>query len=227
MTKVTAVIVARKGSTRIPHKMHACIKRETLLMRKIRQLKATPGVDEIIVGTDCLLVKDAVESAGAVFAFREAKYCDEKSSTVNEMVKDMLSKFESDVVLWAHPTNPFICDKYYSEALEIFYKKNSPDGLEKSVFCLTGHKGHFWSHDKVPLNFDPHAKIHLVAADLPLVYSQNGGIFIRSYEGMAKDGCFISPHGGTGYNVTPVIGWDIDEPWQLEFAQHYARYRNI
>ncbi len=225
MEKITAVIVARKESERIPNKMHQKIGDETMVMRKVRQCLAVDGIGSVIVGSDDESIKSEVEAEGAIFAHREDKYCDEKSATVNEMVKNMLSFFESEYVLWAHPTNPFITTKHYSDAMNSLILRLIYDGYD-SLFSASEMKGHFWREERqeiIPINFSPLTPIHKTANKLPAMYSQNGGIFIRKYEDMAKDGNLI---GGKPvmYTISMLDGWDIDEQWQLELAQLRVKY---
>lgn len=224
MEKITAVIVARKESKRIPNKMHQIIGDETMVMRKVRQCLAIDGVGQVIVGSDDDSIKSQVEERGGIFAHREYKYCDEKSTTVNEMVQNVLSFFESEYVLWAHPTNPFITTEHYQGAIEAF-KKAEKDGYD-SLFSASEMNGHFWRGNKneiIPVNYSPFTPDHKIAKELPAMYSQNGGIFIRKYEDMIKDGNFIGGKPAM-YSMSMLAGWDIDYEWQLEFAQLRVKY---
>lgn len=223
--KTTAVIVARKGSVRIPNKMHQIINGESLVMRKVRQCLATPGIHEVVVGSDDVSIAADVIRMGAKFAHRELKYCDEKSTTVNDMVRNMLNFIDTDQVLWAHPTNPFITEHHYKQAIDLL-DENRVNG-KNSLFSVNVLKGHFWDDRGKEINFDSTAKIHRVAADLPPIYAQNGGIFIRPYADMLVDGALVSASKAVIYQMDALDGWDIDHSWQLEFAQHYAAKNNL
>ena len=122
--KISAVIIARKNSTRIKKKLYQKIHGKTLIENKITQLLKT-NINEVIVGSDDEKLFEVCKKYGkkVIFFKRENRFCDEKSTTVNEMVSNMLGFFKTDVVLWAHPTNPFINKNHYNEALSIFQKK--------------------------------------------------------------------------------------------------------
>ena len=83
-------------------------KNQNLVERKIYQLKKVESLDEIYLGTNDLGLKKLTKKYKINFVKRENKYCDEKKTTANEMVKNMLKLVDADIILWAHPTNPFI-----------------------------------------------------------------------------------------------------------------------
>ena len=223
--KTTAVIIARKGSVRIPGKMHQPINGESMILRKLRQCLAIPGIYQVIVGSDDESIANQVRNMGAGFILRQPEYCDEKSRTVNEVIINMLQGIhDADRILWAHPTNPFIDSEHYADAIATLDEVEK-DGYDSLISMNTMH-GHFWHQNLSPINFGALEPRHKIASHLPPVYAQNGGIFIRPYADMLKDGALM---GGRAfiYPMESIIGWDIDHPWQLEFAQWYAKQRNL
>lgn len=219
INSTTAVIVARKGSIRVPAKMYQLVEGESLILRKIRQLKQIEGVDKIVVGTDADDLQDEIESAGATFCRTPDELNQGLHNKVNAMVKNILSFFKSKQVLWAHCTNPFIESWHYQEALEVLESRKD-EGYD-SLFSANRMQGHFWNDRISPINFAPLDPLHRIANHLPPIYMQNGGIFIRPYEDMAKDGSLMAGKAHM-FAMDQLTGWDIDYPWQLEFAQHYA-----
>jgi CMP-N-acetylneuraminic acid synthetase len=212
---ITAVIVSRKGSKRIPNKAWEGLDNLPLIERKIIQLSKVSSVQTIVVGSNDTNIKPLAEKYNIQFIQREEKFCDEKSSTPNDMIRNMLSYFESDGVLWAHLTNPFITEYHYTEAIKLFNEnKNEYD----SVFSAVELKDHFWQDKTTPLNHNPFSSKHVVARDLKPVYKQNGGIFIRHKKDMIVDGRFIGNR-PLMYVMNEVEGWDLDYPWQLETAK--------
>jgi CMP-N-acetylneuraminic acid synthetase len=220
--KTTAVIAARKGSERIPSKMFQEINGESLIMRKIRQLRNVHGIQEIVVGTDADNIKQDIIDAGAIFARMPDEFCQGRNP--NGMIKNALSFFDSDQVLWAHPTNPLIETKHYQEALDALQEVKC-DGYD-SLFSVNQLNGHFWNQQPSPINFSPTAPVHKIAAQLPPIYVQNGGIFIRPYKAMAEDGLFISGKAFM-FPMCATVGWDVDLPWELEFARFLAKNKEL
>jgi len=219
--KLAAVIVIRKDSVRIQHKSRKKINGQSLVERKISQLKKVKSLNEIYLGTNDLSLKKLSKKYKINFIERENKYCDEKKTTENDMVKNMLKFVDADIILWAHPTNPFIDHEIYEKAIRIFKKS-----IKKydSLFSATLIKNHFWNHKKKPINHNPFSKKHVVASKLPAIFAQNGGIFIRFKKDMIKDGRFIGnkPH---IFSVNEIQGWDLDHPWQLETARTLVKFK--
>lgn len=213
--KVVGVIVCRKGSKRITNKTWSEINGKSLLEIKINQLKKVKILDKIIVGSNDENVEDFCKSKNIKFIKRDDYYCDESKCTANEMIKNILSFIDGDIVLWAHLTNPFIDETHYENAL-IMYEKNIENF--DSVFSVSELKEHFWDTNKEPINHNPWSEKHIVAKNLSPLYKQNGGIFIRSKKDMENDGRFIGNKPNM-FVMNEKDGWDLDYSWQLDFAK--------
>jgi CMP-N-acetylneuraminic acid synthetase len=111
---IAAVIVSRKDSKRILNKSKQKIKKQNLIERKITQLKKVKLIDKIYLGTNDISLKNLSLKHKINFVKREEKYCDESKTNAKEMIKNMLKYVDADVILWAHPTNPFINEKLYN-----------------------------------------------------------------------------------------------------------------
>lgn len=216
--KISAVIIARKNSNRIKKKLYQKIFGKTLIENKITQLLKT-NVEEVIVGSDDERLFKICKKYGkkVIFFKRDKKFCDEKSTTVNEMVSDMLGFFKTDIVLWSHPTNPFINQNHYNEALKIYLKKYP---RIDSLFSVTKVSDYFWGTNKKPLNHNPQEKTHTLLSTKKIkpLFVDNGGIFIREHRKMIKDGRFWGKKGEM-YIMNNQDGWDINTPWDLEACQ--------
>jgi|TARA_B110000444_G_C18841752_1_gene599390 CMP-N,N'-diacetyllegionaminic acid synthase len=219
--KIAAIIVSRKDSVRIQYKSRQKIKDQNLVERKISQLKKVKSLDSIYLGTNDLSLKKLSKKYKINFVKRENKFCDEKKTSANDMIKNMLKFVDADLILWAHPTNPFINHEIYEKAIRLFKKSSKKFD---SLFSATIVKNHFWNNKKKPINHNPFSKKHIVASKLPTIFSQNGGIFIRFKNDMMKDGRFI---GNKPYifPVNEIEGWDLDYPWQLELARTLVKFK--
>ena len=218
---IAAVIVSRKNSIRISHKSRKKINNKNLIERKIIQLKKVKQIDKIYLGTNDLSLKNLSKKYKINFVERENRYCDEKITNANEMIKNMLTFVDADIILWAHPTNPFITHQIYEKAI-ISFKKNS--NKFDSLFSATEIKNHFWSHKKKPVNHNPFSKKHVVASKLQPVFVQNGGIFIRYKKNMLLDGRFIGNKPFI-FSLNEIEGWDLDHPWQLDVARTLVKHK--
>lgn len=222
--KISAVIFARKGSKRVKNKMYRKFLGKSLIEIKIEQLLKTK-VNEIIVGSDDLKIEKIVNKfkknnrykKDIKFFLRKKKYCVE-SCTINDAIKNMLSYFSTDIVLWAHLTNPLTNEKHFNEAIEIFKKLNKKK--YDSLFSATKVIDYFWDQNKKPINHNPLEKIHTILSTGKIrpLYTDNGSIFIRKHKDMIKDGRFWGKRGFM-YVMGLIDSWDINTKWDLEASQ--------
>ena len=220
--KIAAVIVSRKNSKRILHKSKKKIENFSLIERKIIQLKKVKNLDKIYLGTNDISLKKITEKHKIYFLKRKEKFCDEKKTNATDMIKNMLSFVDADIILWSHATNPFIDEKLYTDAINLFRKSMKK---KDSLFSATILKNHFWDQNKIPLNHKPFAKKHVVAKKLKPIFSQNGGIFIRFKKDMLKDGRFIGKK-PIMFTMNEIQGWDLDYPWQLDLARALVKFNH-
>lgn len=169
---VTAVVIARGGSARLPGKNLRYFGARPLVAHKVWQLKQCKTIDRVVVGTDSPEIAEAARGEGAEIRMRQAEYCDEKSRSWNEVIHNMVAQVPGDIIVWAHCTNPCIQPRTYDRAMAKFY-----ESIGDSVVSVHAVQTHVWWRNH-PLNFDPQAVPHKVARELEPVYIQNGGIFI-------------------------------------------------
>ena len=123
--KVSAVIFCRKDSKRIKGKMYQKFHGKSLIENKLEQLIKSK-VDEIIVGSNDEKIGqianryDGKNKKKVKFFLRQKKYCIE-SCAINNAIKNMLSFFKTDLVLWAHLTNPLTTHAHYNQAINFFF----------------------------------------------------------------------------------------------------------
>jgi len=104
------------------------------------------------------------------------------------MISNMMSLIKTDVVVWAHCTNPLISPSTYDLAVETFINHQSE---YDSLLSVVEFKEHLWNDLGKPLNYNPYSPKHTPARDLPPYYMQDGGIFIQLYAQMASNKYFF------------------------------------
>lgn len=186
--EISAIIVARKCSVRISSKSLLKINGETLIERKIHQLQCCNLIDRIIFGSDSDEMLNIARNTGAETVRRPDFYCDETKATANDMIKNMVSLINTDIVVWTHCTNPLISPKTYDNAIQTF---NNMYGEYDSLLSVIKLQEHLWGQDKKPLNYNPYAFRHIPAKELPAYYMQDGGIFIQYYKQMSENSYFF------------------------------------
>ena len=188
--EVTAIIVARGGSQRVINKAMQELGGDTLLARKIAQLKASKLIDRVVVGTDSDEIANEALKSNAEVVRRPDYYCDESVASANEMIGNMMELISTDIVVWAHCTNPFISSSTYDKAIDQFLSFDLK-GEYDSLLSVIEIKEHLWSPEKKVLNYNPYLERHTLAKDLPSYYMQDGGIFIQNYKDMKVNSYFF------------------------------------
>lgn len=191
MAEVTAIVVTRKGSIRVPGKNLLSLNGIPMFLRKIRQLQSTHKIDRVVFGSDDDYMLKVAEENGAEPIRRPDFYCDERSASANDMIGNMMDSIKTDIVVWAHCTNPLISSITYDNAVGTFL---SNFGNYDSLMSVVELKEHLWQEigkEFYPLNYDPYAPRHTPARELPPYYMQDGGIFIQPYEQMKANRYFF------------------------------------
>ena len=186
--EVSAVIVARKGSVRVPCKNMLPLGNDTLISRKIKQLKESKNVDRVIFGSDSDEMLEHAKFYGAEVVKRPDFYCDEKQASANDMIFNMCSLIDTDIVVWAHCTNPLLSSSTYDRAIETFFA-NYP--TYDSLLSVLEFREHLWDENKKVLNYNPYSPKHTPARELPPYYMQDGGIFIQPHKQMLANKYFF------------------------------------
>ena len=186
--EVTAIIVARKGSKRIANKNLLLLNNQTLVARKICQLKQCKNIDRIVCGSDSDEILAEAYQAGAEAIRRPDFFCDESVASANDMIANMMDLVKSDIIVWAHCTNPLLSPTTYDNAVNTFMQNL---GTYDSLLSVVELKEHLWDTNKQPLNYNPYAPKHTPARNLPPYYQQDGGIFIQPYQQMKENHYFF------------------------------------
>lgn len=208
---VTAIVIARGGSQRLPGKNMRMFFGRPLVAHKVWQLKQCRAVSRVIVGSDSPEILAVAQSAGAdMVRKRLPEMCDEVSRSWNEVIYDMVSMVPGEVILWAHCTNPCIQPKTYDRAVAHFLSEDCD-----SVVGVHALQTHIW-YQHAPLNFDPRAVPHQVASKLEPVFVQNGGIFVASTHDMLK---WSYVYGTKPY----LFGYDADEATDIDTQHDWDR----
>lgn len=179
---ISAVIIARGGSKRLPGKNVKDFHGSSLIAHKVKQLMNSCLIRYVFVGSDDDEILREAKKAGAIPIWRDKPFCDEKTASWNEVISDMCSSVIGDVVVWAHCTNPLIDYPTYDDAIRAYFSA-SRSGSADSLVSVTRVQSHLWK-DGAPFNFNPKSGKHPVAKELKPVFYQNGGIFIAKRHDM-------------------------------------------
>jgi spore coat polysaccharide biosynthesis protein SpsF len=208
--KVTAIIQARMGSTRLPGKVLADLGGESTLSRVVRRLRRSQLLDELVVATtaaaaDEAIVQEARRLGAPCFRGDELDVLDRYYKAARAFQSDVMVRITSDCPL----IDPEVTDKtiraflerapdYASNALQRTY----PRGLDTEVMTADA-LGRAWREAK-----GPYEREHVTP-------------FLYEHPDLFK---VLSVVNDIDYNWHR---WTLDTPEDLEFVRSvYARFDN-
>ena len=139
MTKAIALIPARGGSKRIPHKNLASIGGKSLIDRTIQTARKAKWVGRVIVSTDDPLIGAAALKSGAEVPFLRPKpLASDRSPTVRAVLHAIghlrgQGHPPKTVLVVLQPTSPFRSSDDIDRALALFHAREAG-----SVVSVTG-----------------------------------------------------------------------------------------
>ena len=221
---VTAIIPAKGISRRLPQKNMQPFAGSTLVGHKVRQLKQCAMIDDVVVGSDDDAILSEASANGASVRRRDAYHCDESQCSANDMIRNLAAMVETDVVVWAHCTNPLCLPDIYDRAIEL-YRRVASVGDGDSLCSVTRVQRHAWElaegeliTNGRPVNFNPWGDRHPVASELEAMFFQNGAIFIQPRRQMMENGYFYGDRPAL-FEIEQPYGWDVDTERDLMIAR--------
>lgn len=211
--KVTAIIPAKGNSRRLPNKNMQPFGGSALVGHKVEQLKACSRIDDIVVATNSQEIAAEAVAHGASVRMQDDLHCDENKMPLRERWRNIVARVETDLVVWAHCTNPLCMPDLYDAAVEAFENRHA--GYD-SLCSVTKVQRHAWltltdpyngKPINIPANFDPWGERHPFASELEPTFYQNGAIFIQPHRQMLENAYF--------YGKKPLL-FEIEQPYDLD-----------
>lgn len=173
MMKTIAIIPARGGSKRLPHKNIKLLGDLPLLAHSILYAKKHDFIDEIYVSTDDEAIKKVALQFGARAVDRPAALSGDHEPTVSAL-KHVLetSNTTAENVILLQPTNPLRPENLLHEAFALFQNRN----MEALFTVSRNHQklGKIVNSQFVPFNY----KFGQRSQDLEPLYYENGLLYI-------------------------------------------------
>ena len=220
MNKVTAVIPVRAGSKRLKNKNILPFAGTNLLVHKIRQLKQVKEIERIVVSSDSnIMLKMALDEKILIHK-RSWEYCDEKTKSFGEVVRNVAENVEGEHLMWSPVVNPLVEPKTYSKAINMYFSALKL-GYD-SLFSVEAFKRFLWD-EKKPINYKLGLG-HVPSQQLPTYYFMVNGFFITPRNKMIKWNYF---HGKKPFKfvLDKRSSVDIDDKLDLEQARAWLKVR--
>lgn len=218
---ITAIIPARKGSQRVQNKNIKKFGDTSLIEYKINNLKKVDNID-ILISTDCEKVMDIAHNNGVSIDKRtgENAYYASSDCSASEFFKYLSTTANTDHVMYAPCTSPFIKPETINEIVDFYLHKMDKTKYD-SIITVTTVKEYLWFKEtettkSSPINYDPENQ--------PNSQNLNSVVFINY-------GCSILPRnlmeqrrncvGSKPYmwELDKIEGFDIDYVHEFKTAE--------
>jgi CMP-N-acetylneuraminic acid synthetase len=212
---ITAIIPVRGGSVRLKNKNILPFGESNLLVHKIRQLKKVPEITSIVVSSDSDEMLDMARQEGVLTHKRSWEYCDEKTKSFGEVVKNVCENVEGENIMWSPCVNPLVEPQTYSNAINKYF------GIIKegydSLFSVEAFKRFLWNENE-PVNYKLGLG-HVPSQQLPTYYFMVNGFFIAPRNKMIEWYYF---HGTKPYKFVLDKRSSVDIDDELDLLQARA-----
>lgn len=173
---IIAVITARGGSKRIPHKNIKEFCGKPILLYSIEAALASEIFDEVMVSTEDEKVAEIARAAGASVPFMRSEAAADDYATTNDVLREVLQEYEKrgqhfDVLACIYPTAPFITAEKLKRAVEL---QDIEDADEVTVV--------------VPFSFPPQRALVIRDGILRYEYPENAQKRSQDLEPLYHDG---------------------------------------
>ena len=178
---ITAIIPARKETHRLKDKNTLPFGDSTLLERKIGQLKGVTSLDQIVVSSEDDTILDIARNNGVTPLKRPYEYAS-SACPFGRFVEYICTQVQSETVLWACCTSPFIETDDYTDAISQYYSCIA-DGYDSLITVQQLHR--FIIDQNGPVNYQRGLR-HKNSSQLDGLYIFTNGIVIAPRKKMIE-----------------------------------------
>ena len=200
--KKIAIITARGGSKRIPHKNIKQFCGKPILAYSIEAALQSGLFDEVMVSTDSDEIAEIAKKYGAQVPFlRSAKTSDDYATTADVLV-DVLDEYEKlgekfEYMVCIYPTAPFVTPEKLQDGFDLLKKEHAVMAMPVVAFSYPPQRGYILQEEKLVMkekeNYSKRSQ------DLEKIYHDAGQFYIYSVQ------AFCENEGKIMENIVPII----------------------
>ena len=217
-----AVIPARGGSKRLPHKNLLDLCGKPLIAWSIEAGLQSKYIDKVLVSSDNKKILDIATKFKTGIIKRPKRLASDTATTF-DVLKHAIDNLESyDYIVLLQPTTPLRNDRHIDEAIELLEKKNAHAIIS---VCEMDHSP-LWSNtlksDQAMNEFLKEDILNKRSQDLEKYYRLNGAIYICKINKFFKEREFFLKENVYAYIMDRESSIDIDEDIDLKIANTLA-----
>ncbi len=218
--KRIAIITARGGSKRIPHKNIKDFCGQPIIAYSILAAKESGLFDEVMVSTDSEQIAEIALKYGAVVPFYRSVATSNDYATTADVLKEVLAQYrglgkEYDVFCCLYPTAPFVTSNKLRDAEQLLREEEIDAVIPVVKFDFPPQRGFILNdNNHMQYWFPEHALTR--SQDLKPIYHDCGQFYFCKTEAFLREGVLILPK-ALPYIMPDSEVQDIDtlEDWKI------------
>lgn len=219
MIRNIAIIPARYGSKRIPHKNFKILGGKPLLAYTLEQAIKSRFIQKIVISTDYEDIEPLIggHDRSKIFIHRRSKALAGDLVTTEEVLLDVLDQelaLGAEYIVTLPPTTPFRSAETIDKCIELFLSRKAD-----SVLAISRAKIRQGSFDPSTQKFsfkmkNPPSKM----SEWPLTYFDNSSVYVTKNI-VLRQKKFILGQKNYGFEIDKIQGHDINDPVDWAFAE--------
>ena len=220
-----AIITARGGSKRIPHKNRKEFCGKPIIEYSIEAAKQAGIFDTVMVSTDDNKIAEIAKNAGAEVPFmRSAETSNDYATTADvlmevlEMYKERGIRYENACCIY--PTAPFVTGDKLRRAMDMLVKEKKDSVMPVVPFSFPPLRGMVINDGKLEYKWQEYALKR--SQDLEEIYHDCGQFYVFRVKSFEKEKKLVTDN-TTGMIISELEVQDIDNETDWELAE--MKYR--
>lgn len=216
-----AIITARGGSKRIPHKNIKDFCGEPIIAYSIRAALESGMFDEIMVSTDDEEIAQIARQIGAKVPFMRSEKTANDYATTADVLKEVLEEYrklgrEFTYACCIYPTAPFITKEKLRMAMEELKKSDRDCVMPVTAYSFPPLRGMVFHEKKLDYKWKEYAAMR--SQDLEEIYHDCGQFYAFRVERFLRSGRMITENTG-GIILSELEMQDIDNETDWKMAE--------
>ena len=214
-----AIITARGGSKRIPHKNIKPFLGKPIIQYSIEAALKSGVFEEVMVSTDDEKIARIAKECGALVPFFRSKENSDDFSTTADVIREVLKAYEDrdrkfDYACCIYPTAPFLTAETLKDAMEVLREKKADSVIPVVKFSFPPQRAVVVRDGAIKMNMPEYALAR--SQDLEPWYHDCGQFYCLDVESFYKQGSLVMentyPYFQDEMNVQDI---DTLEDWEM------------
>ncbi len=225
--KRIAIITARGGSKRIPHKNIRDFCGKPILFYSIEAALKSHCFTTVMVSTDDEIIADLAKKAGAAVPFLRSDKTSGDFATTAEVIEEVLTEYkkqgeEFDTACCIYPTAPFITAEKLQEAVRLLEEKDLDSVMPVVEFSFPPLRGMVIEEGKLNYKWEKYSQMR--SQDLEKIYHDVGQFYALKVKRFEESKKLVTKNTGA-IMMSELETQDIDNETDWKIAE--LKYRLI